>query len=123
VKYLLIDDNDLNLKMLDKMVRNLSSSDTQLVTNIPEALFLAFSEPWDAIFLDILMPGYNGNDFLKICDSLYEAGKLPQNFKVIVVTGIDSLEELRRYTTIPYVSSVIRKPIRQQDILQAIDLL
>lgn len=123
MQFLIVDDNPANGKALATMINKLGSGDSVLVENISEALFLAFSQKWRAVFLDILMPGYNGDDFLNICDTLYDRRHLGKDFKVVVVTGVDSLDVLNHYAAKPYVSSVISKPIRQEDVLQALDML
>lgn len=116
MRFLLVDDNQANLKILNAFLHKATDCETVLVNNIPEALFLTFTQKWNCIYLDIMMPLYNGNDYLRILEHVIKAKLLNWEPRIVVVTAIASLDELQSYTTIPFVSSVVRKPIQFEDV-------
>lgn len=85
-KVLLIDDEPEFLETMSERLR-LRGMDVETCTSISEALDIMADDQFDAIFLDLQMPGTNGIDSLKMIK------KLHPSLQVILLTGHASVEK------------------------------
>ncbi|GAB7022317.1 response regulator [Salidesulfovibrio brasiliensis] len=85
-KVLLIDDEPEFLESMGERLK-LRDMDVDSSTNISEALDKLAAEQFDAIFLDLQMPGTNGIESLKMIKKLYP------DLQVILLTGHASVEK------------------------------
>ena len=77
-KILAIDDNELNLELLDHIIRKYYPDFTILKAfNGNEGIKLAIDEDPDLILLDILMPGLNGYEVCKILKNDSQTANIP----------------------------------------------
>jgi serine/threonine protein kinase/CheY-like chemotaxis protein len=88
-RLLVVDDNEVNRDMLS---RRLSRKGYQVKTapNGHQALKMIESEPFDLVLLDIMMPGLNGIEVLKILRQKYTTAELP----IIMATAKDRSEDV-----------------------------
>ncbi|WP_018125029.1 response regulator [Desulfovibrio oxyclinae] len=85
-KVLLIDDEPEFLETMSERLR-LRGMEVEACTSISEALDIMADKQFDAIFLDLQMPGTNGIDSLKMIK------KLHPSLQVILLTGHASVEK------------------------------
>lgn len=85
-KVLLIDDEPEFLESMGERLK-LRDMEVDSSTNISDALDKLAAEQFDAIFLDLQMPGTNGIESLKMIKKLYP------NLQVILLTGHASVEK------------------------------
>lgn len=79
-KVLIIDDDEMIVDMLSRMVRHMGHEAVSALT-LREGLAKASSEPIDVVFLDVWMPDGNGLEMLPV---IRETPSLPE---VIIITG------------------------------------
>ncbi|HEY7818021.1 MAG TPA: response regulator, partial [Vicinamibacteria bacterium] len=86
---LVVDDNEVNCDMLS---RRLSRKGYQVKTasNGHEALKMIENGTFDLVLLDIMMPGLNGIEVLKILRQKYSTAELP----IIMATAKDRSEDV-----------------------------
>lgn len=85
---LLLDDNPVNLKWLELLVRRLEQAQCISFTEPAAALDYARSERVDLVVLDYLMPEMNGLEFIEAFRALEGADSIP----VLMITAHDEKE-------------------------------
>lgn len=131
-RLLIVDDEPVNIRMLDGMLRD--EYDISVGLNGEQALKRAFAAPPDLILLDIQMDGMDGYE---VCRHLKE-NKLTRHIPVIFVTSrASTAEEVKGlelgavdYITKPYHPSIVRIRLknhlelkRQHDMLTRLSSL
>ena len=109
-KILLVDDNEMNLAILEKILKN--KFHTERATSGKEALELAPLMKPDIILLDIMMPGINGYD---VCTQIKSNPEL-KKIKVIMVSAKAMISErLKGYEV--GADDYIVKPFEEEELL------
>ena len=83
MKILVVDDNNDINEMFSKFFKS-KGHECMTTSNGKEGLVLCQNYKFDAIILDLAMPGFTGKDFL---DILVDAGKVEEQ-KIIVLTAM-----------------------------------
>src|SRR5207245_11628513 len=83
MKILVVDDNSSITELLSVYFKR-KGHDCTTTNNGKEGLSLCLHSKFDAIILDLAMPGFTGQDFL---DSLIEEGKINEQ-KIIVLIAL-----------------------------------
>ncbi|TAH42845.1 MAG: response regulator [Bacteroidetes bacterium] len=124
-RVLLIDDNDIDNFINERMITTNMFSKTVIIKNSAESAlqFLKENEGNDAampqlIFLDLNMPVIDGFGFLEEFEKLSE--KVRKNAKVIVLSSSISPEDINRASTNQYVVKYVNKPLNEK-YLEAIN--
>ncbi len=86
---LVVDDDEFNRDMLSRRLE-LHGFQTTLASSGPEALDRIRTTPFDAVLLDVQMPGMSGYDVLREVRAHHSSGALP----VIMVTAKDRSEDV-----------------------------
>ncbi|MGE3706681.1 MAG: response regulator, partial [Vicinamibacterales bacterium] len=86
---LVVDDDEFNRDMLARRL-NLQGYETTTAASGAEALQLIRSRPFDAVLLDVQMPGMSGYDVLREVRRDRSSGELP----VLMVTAKDRSEDI-----------------------------
>ena len=99
MKILIVEDNLINRFVLHKMLLNYGECD--IAVNGKEAVdayVIAFEEgePYDIIFLDIMMPEMDGKEALKLIRKKEKESLVPakEETKIIMVTALDTPKEV-----------------------------
>jgi len=79
--------------------------------NVLEGICLFFDKHPQLIILDIIMPGYSGKLILDILEEGIKHKIISYRPKIIVISAIDTVEELTALTNKFVVSSVMPKPL------------
>jgi CheY-like chemotaxis protein len=123
-KVLLIDDNDIDNFINERMITTSNFSKTVLVKNSAQSaleylrnLKQGTDQMPQVIFLDLNMPVMDGFDFLNEYEKLHD--EIKNCCKIIVLSSSISLEDINRASTNPYVRKYLNKPLGEK-YLQAI---
>ncbi len=111
-KLLVIDDSPTSRAILARLVNGVHSA--VLCADGPSALEILAKESFDAVLLDLLMPGMDGSTVLR------EIVARHRGLPVIVVTA-DIQETTRSRVMGLGASGIVNKPLRQDSVLAAID--
>lgn len=112
---LVVDDNPDNLYLLDRLLGK--QGHTVLSTLNPEEALQMLKENWfDAVLLDIEMPGMNGFQLLQ---KIREQQLLPPNRPVIAITAHANPEDRNRILKAGF-QNYLSKPVKPQDLRLAL---
>jgi len=112
-----IDDNEDILKLLDTVISSKGHDFTQ-VDNGKEGIKLIEEQNFDAILLDLAMPGFSGLD---VIESLKKSNKLKDQ-KIIIFTASSATEkEIGELLKNEGVSSCIRKPVDIKTLIKEVE--
>ena len=109
-KILLIEDNDLNLKLM-KDILEAQGYETDVAKDGQEGLDKALQNDYALILLDIQMPVVSGYDFLKLYN---------KNTPIVVVSACAMDEEIKNIKELGC-SEYITKPIKIKEFLQTVN--
>ena len=119
-KILIVEDEPINQALIEANVKNFDESiEIVSVNSAEEGLFHFFTDNFSLIFLDIMMPIIDGNDFIAIV----EKNLMKKNVKVpniVVQTAIQSLSQLTTLAKKECVQEIIRKPIPSDRIQECV---
>ena len=123
-KVLLIDDNPLDNFVNKKLIEmNNFAAATDSFESAQAALDYLKSEKAeklpDIIFLDIMMPGMDGFQFLDAFEFLNEV--IQKKCKIIMLSTSDSFKDLNRANKNRFVNKFLNKPLNEQ-VLGAINI-
>jgi CheY-like chemotaxis protein len=121
-KILIIDDEAVSRKLLENIIRKFNK-DIKIISvdTAEEGIFYYFTEHFDLVFLDIIMPVIDGNDFLAIVKRNFERGHLLNPSNIVVQTAVESMEQLLSYIKRACVQEVIRKPVTPERITDCLE--
>jgi len=120
-RVLIVEDEEINRVFIEENIKR-SNRELEVVSvaSAPEGLYHFFTSKFDLIFLDIMMPVIDGNDFLDIVEKNIECKNVDSHQNIVVQTAIRSLEQLTNYTKKDYVQEVLRKPINGERIKECL---
>ena len=107
MRVLIADDNDAN-RLIARAILEREGHDVSLASNGPDAVDLARVRDFDAVLLDILMPGMDGLRTIRKLKSV--SRRLP----VFALTSYDSPADLARYREAGF-DGTISKPLQPGD--------
>lgn len=111
-KILIIEDEPVNLTLLETNIKNFNNSfEVIKAQSAEEGLFHFFTNTFDLIFLDIMMPVIDGNDFIAIVEKNIEKKNICNRCNIVVQTAIQSITQLTGLAKKECVQEIIRKPI------------
>lgn len=122
IRVLIIDDEQVNRLLLQEMT-HAYNPDIEVISvdNAAEGLFHYMRSPFNVVFLDIMMPVIDGNDFLAIIEQNTKAGLLEQSGNIVVQTAIESISQLTALSKWECVQKVIRKPIVAKNMIHCLE--
>jgi len=111
-KILIVEDEPVNMALLEANIRHINNSfEITLAESAEEGLFYFFTNKFDLIFLDIMMPVIDGNDFIAIVEKNIEKKNISSRTNIVVQTALQSIAELTALAKRECVREIIRKPI------------
>lgn len=111
-RVLIVEDNDVNLKLLEEMVRSSDSAiEIVVVDNASEGIYHALTGSFSLVFLDIMMSVIDGYDFLTIISRNGKSGNMKDMPNIVVQTAIQSYAQLANLARKEIVQEIIKKPI------------
>ena len=116
LKVLIVDDDPLNRMLIEKIIYK-SGFQYSTASDGEEALEKAFSEHFDIILLDIMMPGKDG---FQVCEEI-RANPATQNIPIIFITAKNDEESVQKgygcgaqdYITKPFDQHKLIKSMRK----------
>ncbi len=124
-RVLLIDDNDIDNFINERMITTNLFAQEVIIKNSAEAALQYLRDNQgntavlpELIFLDLNMPVMDGFGFLTEFEKLSE--EIRKNAKVIVLSSSISPEDINRASTNPYVVKYVNKPLNEK-YLEAIN--
>ncbi|MCK6452137.1 MAG: response regulator [Alphaproteobacteria bacterium] len=87
---LVVDDDDNNRFTLTRRLKRIGDFAIDTAENGAQALAMAAAQPYDLIFLDIMMPGMNGYDVL----ARMQADPALRRVPVLVISAIDEIDSV-----------------------------
>lgn len=122
MKFLIVEDDPSGVLLLKKILVEFGEVGEAIDgTAALEAFDLAWNEqnPYDVIFLDIMMPDMNGHEVLKAIRDREKMRRLPQvrEAKVIMTTALDNLESVTQAFHEGRASAYLVKPILRGSIV------
>ena len=108
-KILVVDDDMINRKLLNVLLKKNGYTDVIEAENGKEALAIIQAEPVDMVLLDIIMPEMNGIDLLKIL-------KKDDNLKHIPVAILTTDDSKKTEALNIGACAVLIKPIKEPDL-------
>jgi signal transduction histidine kinase/ActR/RegA family two-component response regulator len=112
LRLMYIEDNPINVKLFESMLKRDSSNSVTIALNGQDGLDLIAQEPPDALFLDLNLPDMHGSDILRQLRSDPSTAKLP----VVVLTADASRETYEQITAIG-VLDFMTKPYSVSDLM------
>jgi CheY-like chemotaxis protein len=109
---LLVDDDEDILTLLEVLVHR--DGFKILMAEDGETALTKMKEKPDGMVLDLYMPGTDG---FRVLESLETMPVAPP---VIVITGSPNASDIEKVSRSPLVKGVLKKPIRQNDLLAAL---
>ena len=108
-KILVVDDDTINRKLLNVLIKKMGDFEIIEAENGMEALNIIKNEPIDMILLDIIMPVMDGIDLLKIL-------KNDDTFKNIPVAILTTDDTRKNEALTLGAVSVLIKPIKEPEL-------
>jgi len=113
-KILVVDDDNINRKLLNVLLKKTGKYEVIEAENGMEALNIIKNESIDMVLLDIIMPVMDGIDLLKILKS-------DDNFKNIPVVILTTDDTKKSEALAIGAASVLIKPIKEPELMQVMD--
>jgi len=110
LKVLIVDDNVINQKVLDRILKRLGVTDISIVDNGKKAVDISAETRFDCIFMDMEMPVMGG---LESCKLITDRDK--DAARVAFVTAHD-IEDVREKADAAGAFGYISKPLKMKDI-------
>lgn len=114
-KILIVDDNEINLKLLERIIVNNTSCNIESAYNGKEAIELVTNDI-DLIFMDMMMPVIDG---YKATKTIKEDSKL-SHIPIIAITAVNTKEEIKKVFECGC-DDILQKPISVQTVVDLIE--
>jgi CheY-like chemotaxis protein len=116
IRILLVEDNLINQKVAQKMLKRLGH-DADLAVNGKEAIQALESQPYQIVFMDIQMPEMDGLEATRIIRERWLSSEQPH----IVALTAYNLEYSREMCLSAGMDDYMSKPLIMEDLRAAID--
>ena len=115
-KILIVDDNEINLKLLERIILNNTSCEVLSASSGGEALELVTNESPFLVFMDMMMPGMDGYEATFRIKKDPNSSTLP----VVAVTAVNTKEGIKKVFDCGC-EDILQKPISINTVVQLIE--
>lgn len=119
---LIVEDDEVTRVTLCGMVRKMGFQPALARNGIEGLRIFIATRDIRAVVLDLLMPHFDGYDFLKAVNAMYSTNVLSGPSRVIVHTSVSQYSDLRQFTNHPAVHAVLSKPASFEQLQHSINL-
>jgi len=112
-----VDDNATNLRILSKLLRRWDIQPHTFDHGRAALDYFKSGEPTDLVLLDMMMPGMNG---LEVAQALRQADAESTTLPPILLLSSVGTDELRQLGDLSVFNSILHKPLRQSNLLDAL---
>ncbi len=117
LKILIVDDNEINLKLLERIILgNTSSVEVIKAVNGQEAFELALKEKPVLVFMDMMMPVLDGYSATKKIKDTTELSKIP----VVAITAVNTKGDIKKVFDCGC-EDILQKPISLKTVVDLIE--
>ena len=121
-KILIIEDDPINMALLeDNILRFRNDLKIVAAYSAEEGLYHFFTDKFALIFLDIMMPVIDGNDFIAIVEKNLLKKNVVPPCNIVVQSAVKSMSQLTALARRECVQEIIRKPINNIRIKECIE--
>jgi len=121
-KILVIDDDPTDQTLIEALIHAINGQiEVTVADGGEEGVYYFFSSRYDLVFLDIMMPVIDGNDFIAIVEKNLHRNHIPSPCNIIVQTAIQSISQLTALVKSECVQEVLRKPVDAERIRLCIE--
>ena len=113
---LIVDDNEINLRLLERIISNNTSCKVISAINGEEAIDMALKEKPFLIFMDMMMPVIDGYQATERIKSMSDLKDIP----VVAVTAVNTKEGIKKIFDCGC-EDILQKPISINTIVQLIE--
>jgi len=117
-KILICDDEPALLALIEEALKT-TEHDCVSAKGGSSAMSFAFNEDFDLIITDVLMPEWNGYQFVKHLNPLSSVPE--KNIKILVVTGYPDHELVTHIKALPNTIAVLTKPFDVQELIDIVN--
>jgi CheY-like chemotaxis protein len=123
LRVLLCDDNAINQKVASRLLQQMGYK-ADLAANGLEALAALDRQPYDLVFMDVMMPEMNGLEATASIRQRQKGGNRPQHYKtsvIIVAMTANAMHGDREKCLAAGMDDYIAKPVRLEDVRKIIE--
>ncbi len=98
MKFLVIDDNFINAKLMEKILKRYGETDIALNGEKGIEMFensITSDDRYSIIFLDIMMPEIDGFHVLKTIRNIENANEIDDSVKIVMTTALDDFQSIK----------------------------
>ena len=114
-KIMIVDDEPINIKVVQKYLQGHGYTHFQTTTDSTVALEMALSECPDIILLDIMMPDVSGIEILQQARDTYELHRIP----IVILTAVGDARVKQKALELG-ATDFLTKPVEDVDLLDAV---
>nr|MBF0222970.1 Hpt domain-containing protein [Desulfobulbaceae bacterium] len=120
-RVLIVEDELVNRKLLEEAVSCLLEN-VQIVSvdSAAKGLYHFFTNSFDLVFLDIMMPRVDGTAFIAVVEENLKEGLIRHKPNIVVQTAIQSIDQLLVLAQNECVQEILRKPIKMDRVQECI---
>ena len=121
-RILVVDDDPTDQTLIEALIHAVDGRiEVKVADCAEEGLFYFFTDSFDLVFLDIMMPIIDGQDFIAIVERNLHRDHLTRPCNIIVETAIQANSQLNTLVKSECVQEVLRKPVDAGRIRQCIE--
>ena len=119
-RILVVEDEHVTQQFLKKLLTN-AGYVVELCVDGESGIYTYASDPnFDAVILDMMMPGLGGKEFLAVAEAMYKNQVRDKRGRILVYSSMTDYKELKSYLNLDTVGFVITKPSPKDEILKSL---
>ncbi|MBN2141611.1 MAG: response regulator [Desulfovibrionaceae bacterium] len=123
MKFLIVDDDKSVHIFLERILRDYGQCDSAMngleALDLFEKALAPGQTPYDAVFMDIMMPGLDGHEAsVRLRDLESRLGSGEQDFKLVMITALSDTKNVSKAFFQTYASAYLVKPFDKENIIE-----